>query len=147
MVHPHLGQVGNYAIFKNFQARKIQGLQEPVSKNLLQDCNLLARIFSEVCKWIHLPVSNLFSLLHPKKKKKSKRMRQNYFGGLDIANHNDTYIYIYMFIYFQFTSTLINVCLFGSKQLSFYVLIHLFIKYFEYLACVRHWVMYRRLRD
>lgn len=65
-------------------------------------------------------------------------MRQNYFGGLDIANHNDTYIYIYMFIYFQFTSTLINVCLFGSKQLSFYVLIHLFIKYFEYLACVRH---------
>jgi len=81
-----------------------------------------------------------------KKKKKSKRMRQNYFGGLDIANHNDTYIhiyiyiyiYIYMFIYFQFTSTLINVCLFGSKQLSFYVLIHLFIKYFEYLACVRH---------
>ena len=43
-----------------------------------------------------------------------------------------------MFIYFQFTSTLINVCLFGSKQLSFYVLIHLFIKDFEYLACVRH---------
>ena len=30
-MHPHLGQVGNYAIFKNFQARKIQGLQESMS--------------------------------------------------------------------------------------------------------------------
>ena len=78
----------------------------------------------------------VFFIASKKKKKKGKRKRQNYFGGLDIANHND--IYIYMFIYFQFTSTLINVCLFGSKQLSFCVLICLFIKYFEYLVCVRH---------
>ena len=118
--------------------------------------NLWARIFCKIAICLQesfwksasesiCPSATCILYCIQKKKKKGKRKRQNYFGGLDIANHND--IYIYMFIYFQFTSTLINVCLFGSKQLSFCVLICLFIKYFEYLVCVRHWVMYRRLRD
>ena len=71
-----------------------------------------------------LSVASMFSLLCQKKIYKNKRKIQNYFGDFAVANHSETFFYL------KFIPILINICLLGSKQLCFYVLIHLFIQYF-----------------
>lgn len=111
MLHFCLEQVGNYVIFKNFQLGKFRHTRI-VYEHVFQKSEN---------EYFCLSVASMFSLLH--QKKIDQRKRQNCFGGLDIANDSESF-------YFKFISTLINMCLLRTKQLCFYILVHLFIKYF-----------------
>lgn len=86
--------------------------------------------YLSVVSFVHLfftttfPSMSVISVLSLLCQKKKARERDKIILVAVVANHCET------FFNFTFISTLINVCLLDFKQLYFYVLIHLFMKYF-----------------
>lgn len=86
--------------------------------------------YLSVVSFVHLfftttfPSMSVISVLSLLCQKKKARERDKIILVAVVANHCET------FFNFTFISTLINVCLLDFKQFYFYVLIHLFMKYF-----------------